>query len=98
MTEAPERIRYSSGTTAAGSTVMDGPQYILATPTALAAAPEVIALIDAAVAKEREACAALADEKATGYEGENNEAAWACSKPVAVRLRGLAAAIRARTP
>lgn len=46
-----------------------------------------------AIHAERERCAKMADDKAATYEAEAGM--WPCAPPIAVRLRGLAKAIRA---
>ena len=61
---APERIWLSRGWANTFTDPDDfpgGEAYTLATPKALAAAPEVQRLIAEAVAREREACAKIAD-------------------------------------
>jgi hypothetical protein len=56
---------------------------------------EVAGIIARATRAEREACAGLADDKASAYESEPEEHEAFC-RPIAVRLRGLAADIRKR--
>jgi hypothetical protein len=64
--------------------------YILATPAALAAAPEVAKLIADAVAKERERCAAILDTYETiGAESAARGVRWRDDLPAEI-----AAAIR----
>lgn len=97
---APERILVAtySGKTHSGYWGVDdvsfGPKiYILATPEALAASPEVAALIADAVAKERDRCEDAAIQSSIWVEdGKRTSDEWA--RGVRDSRRDIAAAIR----
>ena len=87
MTNAPERI-WIDAWGGNWSPVSGGTQEIQYTRTDL-----IPAMIEEAVQAEREAIAAMMDADAAAYEAEEDQA---FCRPIAVRLRAKAAAIRAR--